>query len=243
MQGGNVYLLGGAKALSTTVANQVRALSKVGSVQRVAGADRFATAVEIAKLLPQAQTVALVTGWNFPDGLSAGALMGVVDTDSNHSIGVVLLSEGRSIGATTASYLAGRPFTTKIAIGGDASTAAAGTSAGWASLVGADRYATSALVAGQFTSSAFFQDSTGTVGIATGQGWADALSGSALLAYGGGPLLLSAPDTVPDVTRKALQDLQADAAARGKNVGQALVFGGPSVLKDPVLDQVRSALQ
>ena len=243
VQGGKVYLLGGERALSTNVANQVRALGKVGSVQRVAGADRFATAVEIAKLLPAAKTVALVTGWNFPDGLSAGALMGVVDTTSGHSIGVVLLSEGRTVGATTANYLASRPFTTKIAIGGDAVTAASATSTGWAQLVGADRYATSALVAGQFTSSAFFEDSTATVGIATGQGWADALAGSALLAYGGGPLLLSAPDTVPDVTRKALQDLQADAVRSGGNVTQALVFGGTGVLKDTVLDQVTSALQ
>jgi putative cell wall-binding protein len=243
VQGGKVYLLGGERALSANVATQVRALSKVGSVQRVAGADRFATAVEIAKLLPQAQTVALVTGWNFPDGLSAGALMGVVEESSGHSIGVVLLSEGRSTGATTANYLAGRSFTTKIAIGGDAATAASATSTGWARLVGADRYATSALVAAQFTSDAFFEDTTGIVGVATGQNWADALAGSALLAYGGGPLLLSAPDTVPDSTRKALVDLQADAVKSGKNVQQALVFGGPGVIKDPVLDQVRSALQ
>lgn len=245
VQGGKVYLLGGERALSANVLNQVRALGKVGAVQRVAGADRFATAVEIAKLLPAAKTVALVTGWNFPDGLSAGALMGVVDTGSGHSIGVVLLSEGRNIGATTANYLASRPFTTKIAIGGDAVTASS-VSSGWVQRSGADRYATSALVAEQFeqfSSSTLFEDSTSVVGVATGLGWADALAGSALLAYGGGPLLLSAPDTVPDVTRKALQDLQADAVKGGKNVSQALVFGGPGVLRDTVVDQVGSALQ
>ena len=242
-QDGKVYLLGGVKALSTTVENQVRALGKVGSVQRVSGSDRFGTAVEIAKLLPAAQTVSVVTGWNFPDGLSAGALMGVVDDSSEHSIGVVLLSDGRGMGATTANYLASRTFTTKIAVGGDAAVAASANSTGWASLVGADRYATSALVASQFESSGFFEDSTDIVGVATGLDWADALSGSALMAYGGGPLLLTTPDTLPDGTKKALQGLQADAAGKGENVQQALVFGGTRVVQDAVVEQVRSALQ
>ncbi|WP_432565685.1 cell wall-binding repeat-containing protein [Kineococcus sp. SYSU DK003] len=243
VQGGTVYLLGGEKALSANVGTQVRALGKVGDVRRVAGGDRFGTAVEIAKLLPTAKSVAVVTGWNFPDGLSAGALMGVVDVDTDHSIGVVLLSDGRSLGRTTSDYLAGRTFTNKLAIGGDARTAVAGDTSGWVPLVGSDRYDTSARVAATFTSDSFFTDATTIVGVATGEGWADALSGSALLAYGGGPLLLTARDGLPSSTTGALKALQADAKKNGETVEQALVFGGPNVVGTAVDGQIGSALQ
>jgi putative cell wall-binding protein len=241
--GGRVYLLGGEKALSSAVADQVRALGNVGGVERIAGADRFETAVKIAQKLPEAKSVAVVTGWNFPDGLSAGALMGVVDTDTGHSIGVVLLTDGRSMGTATSNYLAGREFTTKIAVGGDAYTATTGNSTGWSALVGKSRYETSALVANQFTSSAYFEDSTSVVGIATGQNWADALSGSALLAYGGGPLVLTEPGALPAASADALKSLQADAVSQGETVKQALIFGGNSVVNAAVDGQVTAALQ
>ncbi|WP_337060076.1 cell wall-binding repeat-containing protein [Kineococcus sp. G2] len=245
--GGTVYLLGGTSALSGAVEQSVRSLGVAGTVRRVAGADRFGTAVEIAKLLPEATTVSVVTGWNFPDGLAAGALMGVVDAETDHSVGVVLLSDGNQLGATTAGYLGSRDFATRIAIGGPAAVAVTGR-AGWAPIAGADRYDTSARIARQFTSSSFFEDATTIVGVATGEGWADALSGSALLAYGGGPLLLTQPGDLPDATAAALRDLQADARATKDDqgdpleVGTALVFGGPNAVQDSVLTEIRAAL-
>ncbi|NAZ77003.1 hypothetical protein GTQ99_16465 [Kineococcus sp. T13] len=243
-QGGTIYLLGGEAALSAGVAAQVDALGKVGRVQRVSGSDRYATAVEVAKLLPQARTAAVVTGQNFPDGLSAGALMGVVDKASGHSIGVVLLTEGTTLGRATSDYLAGRSFSTKVAIGGAAVTAVASAGqSGWGQLSGSDRYATSALVAEQFSSTAFFTDATTIVGIATGEGWADALSGSALLAYGGGPLLLTQPAGLPGATTEALRSLQRDARGKGSEVTRALVFGGESAVRGTVDGQVAGALQ
>ncbi|WP_432537897.1 cell wall-binding repeat-containing protein [Kineococcus arenarius] len=245
--GGTVYLLGGAAALSPSVEQSVRSLGVAGTVTRIAGADRFGTAVEVARRLPEASTVSLVTGWNFPDGLAAGALMGVVDDETQHSVGVVLLSDGNSLGGATAGYLAERDFATKIALGGPAAVAVSGQG-GWAPIAGADRYDTSARIARQFTSSSFFEDATTIVGIATGEGWADALAGSALLAYGGGPLLLTRPDQLPTATADVLRDLQADARAtldeQGDplEVGTALVFGGTGAVQDVVLEQVRSAL-
>ncbi|MCI2238217.1 cell wall-binding repeat-containing protein [Paenibacillus sp. TRM 82003] len=245
--GGTVYLLGGTSALSGAVEQSVRSLGVAGTVRRVAGTDRFGTAVEVAKLLPEATSVSVVTGWNFPDGLAAGALMGVVDSETEHSVGLVLLSDGNELGATTAGYLGTRNFATKIAIGGPAAVAVSGQ-AGWAPIAGADRYDTSARLARQFTSNGFFEDATTIVGIATGEGWADALSGSALLAYGGGPLLLTQPGQLPGVTATALRDLQADARATQDDqgnpleVGTALVFGGTNAVQDAVLTEIRDAL-
>ena len=43
-----------------------------GSVERVAGVDRFATAASVAGKWNQASTVFLATGLNFPDAMAAG---------------------------------------------------------------------------------------------------------------------------------------------------------------------------
>ncbi|WP_432542468.1 cell wall-binding repeat-containing protein [Kineococcus sp. SYSU DK002] len=236
---GTVYLLGDGNALSADVENAVKALGY--KTQRVSGADRLSTAVEIAKLLPAATTVSVVNGWNFPDGLAAGALMGVVEKDTRHSIGVVLLSDGTNLGAPTANYLGSRTFQTKLAVGGTAVTAVGRSTAGWAQLAGADRYETAALVAQQFTSAAFFDDATTVLGVATGENWPDALSGSALMAYGGGPMLLTAKGSLPDSTRRAIDVLKADAAAGGKSITQVLVFGSENSVSNAAYDAAVAA--
>ncbi|GAA0307508.1 cell wall-binding repeat-containing protein [Kineococcus aurantiacus] len=236
---GTVYLLGDGNALSAGVEDAVRALGF--RTQRVSGSDRFGTAVEIAKLLPAASTVSVVTGWNFPDGLAAGSLMGVVDTSSAHSIGVVLLSDGANLGPATQGYLAGRAFDTKLAVGGTAVTAVRKYETGWAELAGADRYDTAALVAKQFTSSAFFKDATTVIGVATGENWPDALAGSALLAYAGGPMLLTAKASLPASTRGAIDVIKADAVDNGRSITDVLVFGDQNSVSDAAYDAVVAA--
>ncbi|WP_380170699.1 cell wall-binding repeat-containing protein [Kineococcus sp. DHX-1] len=237
--GGTVYLLGDTNALSAGVESSVKALGF--PTQRVAGSDRFGTAVEIAKLLPQAQTVSVVTGWNFPDGLAAGALMGVQEETTKHSIGVVLLSDGGNLGSTTQNYLGSRTFATKLAIGGTAVTAVGRGTSGWAQLAGNDRYETAGLVAQQFTSSAFFKDATTIVGVATGENWPDALSGSALMAYAGGPMLLTAKGSLPDSTKNAINVLKADASSNGKSIQSVLVFGDQNSVSDNAYNAVVAA--
>ncbi|MGI4896916.1 MAG: cell wall-binding repeat-containing protein, partial [Janthinobacterium lividum] len=239
--GGTVYMLGDTNALSAGVEQQIRALGF--AVQRVAGPDRFATAVEIAKLLPAATSVALVTGWNYPDGLAAGALMGVLDEGTQHSIGVVLLSDGANIGATTLNYLNARQFATKAAIGGVAATAAAAAGSGWGQLRGNDRYETAAVVAQAFTSTGFFKDSTTVIGVATGENWPDALAGSGLLAYAGGPMILTRPGDLPAASRNAIVALQADARSNSKEIEDVLVFGDTNSVSATVFNQVVDAVK
>ena len=68
-----VIVLGGEGALSATVARDLEAV--VERVERVAGADRFATSARVALELFEAEEVDrafLATGWNFPDALAGG---------------------------------------------------------------------------------------------------------------------------------------------------------------------------
>lgn len=85
---------------------------------------------------------------------------------------------------------------------------------------GVDRYATAAAVVQRF----FFQPPGAYY--ASGTAYADALAGGAAAAYRQWPLLLTAPDFVPDST-----------IAVG---AERIALGGPAAISDPVVAQLRA---
>jgi YVTN family beta-propeller protein len=171
--GATVYLLGGPAAIPTSVQTELNTLGY--QTVRFQGANRYATAVAVAGALGDPGTVLLTTGVNFPDGLAAGPA-------AAHIGAAVLLTEGATMPAETQGYLTAHA-TTAYALGGPAVTADPTATA----VQGADRYATAAAIAAKF-----FAAPT-TAGVATGANFPDALAGGALLAYTGGPLLLTDP--------------------------------------------------
>ncbi len=108
--------------------------------------------------------------------------------------------------------------------------AAAGASAtGYAPpitrLAGADRYATSAAVA------ATYGAPQTTVYIASGGGYADALSGAPVAGAGHAPLLLVAPTSLPAPIKTQLQRLQPT---------DIVVLGGTAAVSDAVMTQLQA---
>jgi putative cell wall-binding protein len=175
--GGTVICLGGESALSPSV---VTALTALGyQVVRISGADRYATATAIADKIASVETVThvyLATGLNFADALPAADAAGL-------STGVVLLTANATMPSTSSTWLGMHTAAAVTAVGGQA--AAADTSA--TPIVGADRYATAALVAAAVAPLA-----TGIV-LATGTDFPDGLSGAAYAAHYGFSLLLVNP--------------------------------------------------
>jgi putative cell wall-binding protein len=177
-------------------------------IVRYGGIDRFATAAIIADQgLGNPTTVFETTGLDFADALSAGAA-------AAHLTASVLLTAGSTVPGPTASYLAAHPPTTRYAIGGPA--AAADPSATPES--GADRYATSAVVATNLFSA------PGVAGLATGLDYPDALSGGTFMAFFRGPLLLVQPDAVPATVASYLK---ANGTLNG-----AFLFGGTTAVTE-----------
>jgi len=205
-----VYLLGGDAALATAVDGEVQALGVVP--QRIAGADRFATAVAIAGVLGDPRTVLLATGLDFPDGLSAGA-------GAASQAGVVLLTDGSAQASETGAYLTAHPADTVLAVGGPAAAADPAATA----LVGGDRFATAVTVAGKFFTG------PAAIGFASGLDFPDALSGGAGIGAGGGPLLLvPACGALPSSLSTYLRSVHS-------TVMTGTLFGGTGVVGDDVL--------
>jgi hypothetical protein len=112
--GGTVYLLGGDAAVSGDVEATLSGLGY--RTERLAGPDRFATAVAVAEQLGNPATVIEASGDGFADALSAGP----VAVAQNAAI---LLTDGSNQAPETAAYLAQRPGDARIAVGGPADTA------------------------------------------------------------------------------------------------------------------------
>jgi len=208
--GGTVYVLGGDAALAPAIDGAVRALGVVP--QRIAGADRSATAVAIADVLGDPRTVLLATGLDFPDGLSAGAAAAA-------QAGAVLLTDGSSQAPETATYLTAHPGDTVFAVGGPAAAADPAATP----VVGSDRFATAATVATRFFST------PAALGFASGLGFPDALAGGAGIGAAGGPLLLvPACGALPASLATYLGSVHS-------TVKTGALYGGTGVVGDDVL--------
>lgn len=207
-----VTIVGSASSINSAVEAKIRASVPQARIERVAGADRYATAVAIAeRFMPNATTAYLASGANYPDAVAAAAA-GAAAARTNGSAIPVLLSTPDRLLAQTSGSGAFRKLTA-VNLVGSASTLAASVedqvkaavpSAAVSRLAGADRMATSVAVSRSIPG----LKPGGAVSIATGWGFADALAASTLAAADGSPVLLATPqctagDAVTRVTELA----------------------------------------
>jgi hypothetical protein len=221
--------VGGTGALSAGVDSAVKALGY--QTVRVSGSDRYGTAVAVAKAInPNPDLVLAATGLNFPDALSAGAAAGYFDVPGTGVSAVVVLTANETMPSATNSYLngleAGANPPVIVGIGGSATQALGPTGFG---IVGNDRYETAEQVAD------FFFAGAHVFGVATGTNFPDALSGGALLATLGGPLLLTPPTTPNPTVRSYVSQNSASYFAEA-------IFGGSAIVSDSVMNAYASAM-
>jgi len=200
------------------------------SVQRVSGDNRYATAATAsANSWPNGSSdVYLATGTSYADALATGGLAGTAP-------GPLLLVGSCSLPAETSSELQRLHPGRITVVGGpgavcDAVASDAGRITG-ASVVrrsGPDRYSTAVAL-----SQAGFPQTAPTVYLASGETFADGLSGGALAARGRGPLLLSARCALPAVTGDELVRLSPK---------RVVVMGGEGAICNDVIGAVQARL-
>jgi putative cell wall-binding protein len=200
-------------------------VSPVG-VERLAGANRFATAARIsaATFEPGVPVAYVATGGNYPDALAGGAA-------AARAGGPVLLTTPDGLPAETAAELARLQPGRIVVLGGTAAVsdtvlAQLGTYAPTSRTAGPDRFATAAR-----TSAATFAPGVPVAYVATGGNYPDALAGGAAAARYQGPVLLTTTHALPAETAQELGRLMP---------GRIVVLGGPAAVSDAVLTQLRA---
>lgn len=196
---------------------------------RIDGADRYETAANVSasEFSPGASAAFLTTGENFPDALVAAPVAAT-------AIGPVLLTRPTTLPASTAAELARVKPAKIVVLGGTEAVSQAVmdqvkqyTTGTVTRVAGATRADTAAQL-----SAATFPAGIDTVTVATGAGFADALSGgpaAANLPGGSGPILLTDANSLPQATVTELQRLHAKSV---------VVLGGPSAVSDAVVAQL-----
>lgn len=222
-------LMGGQNALGDAVADDLADLGL--EVDRVAGADRWATAAQVADRL-DTSTVYLTEGHSedpdrgWPDAV---AVSGRAATEGHP----ILLTLSDALPPAMEDALADATVEEVVAVGGteaisEAVVDHAGEAAGADTrrLAGSTRYATSAAVS---DGDVPFDSAV----LATGHAFPDALAAGPAAAQLGATLLLGDTDTLHHA--RPVDALLVDSAAE---LDRALLVGGTSALSDLVADEV-----
>lgn len=197
---------------------------------RLAGANRYETAVAISQYAFEPEfegdqfPVTVASGADFPDALAAGPV-------AAYDVGPLLLVPKDGVVPASVRNELSRldPFMISVAGGaGAVSSLVESQLKDHSEFVfrasGRDRYETAAeLAAGT--------DLEGTVFIATGASFPDALGGSAAAGRLGGGLLLTRPTALPESTASELEYWQPT---------KVVVLGGTGVVSTSVVNQIKS---
>lgn len=192
LQTEHITIIGGKAAISTNVENYLK--KELGiEVDRIAGKNRYETAVAIANELPKSDTAVVAYGKNFPDALSIAPV-------AAQYMMPILLTDKDVIPDVTKKAL--KNYDHSFAIGGTGviSKNVYNSLPGKERISGKDRYGTAVAVAEYFDLNGEY------VTLATGTNFADALSGSVLAANYGEPLLLTPKNKLDTKVKTYLQE-------------------------------------
>lgn len=197
--------------------------------ERVAGPDRYATAVAISqRLVPSGgvPVVYLASGEGFADAVAAAPL-------AAHEDGVVLLTRRDVLPAVVETELV-RLAPERVVVAGGPPAIRDGVVARVAQVTGApveraagrDRYATAAAL----SAGVFAAGSTPTVFLATGAAFPDALAAGPAATALAAPVLLTAPTALPAATAAELRRL---------GPSRVIVLGGTPAVSAAVVSAVQ----
>jgi putative cell wall-binding protein len=218
----NVVLLGGTGVISQDVEDEVDALVEAAEVTRIAGENRYTTAVEVSQKVfePGVADVLVVGGEGFADALAAGAVAA-----ASHA--PVLLVQQDAVPSTVAAELDRLSPSRITIVGGTGSVSdnvkfelVQHTDGDVVRISGNDRYATSAAA-----SAAAFDPPKTKVFLANGTTFPDALAGTPAAAVAAAPLLLVHRNCIPQIVQDEIDRLAPD---------EVVLLGGTGTLDDAV---------
>ncbi|MGM0837608.1 MAG: cell wall-binding repeat-containing protein [Bacillota bacterium] len=212
----NVIILGGENAVSSKVIQELEAMGI--SWERIKGSDRYETAAEIAERLPnKSNTAVVVYGKNFPDSLSVASYAARKGYP-------ILLTDTNTLPARTKEVLAN--YQNTIVVGGEGVI----SKQVFSQLPGAKRYSGSDRY---LTLSNVIKELNVTFGpnlyVATGESFADALTGSVLAAKQNTSLVLVGKNQIPSSVQQVLTTA---------NTVSKTIIGGTSAVSTDVEKQL-----
>jgi serine protease Do len=176
-----IFIVGGIASISQDVQDKLTALGI--ATTRLAGQTRYDTDIAVAKKLDVVSQIAVVTGEDYADALSIAPIAVKLN------IPIILVGQD-SIPQVVTDYIATQAITKTYVIGKGTSIKNEVGLPNVTDINGTDKYSRNIAIISEFKGSLDFS----TIYLATGENFADALSGSVLAGLGGNPLILVGND-------------------------------------------------
>lgn len=224
LQTKNVIIIGGTGGIAPSIEAVLQSMGI--STTRVAGQDRYDTAIQISSKVQNSPSQVIVcTGDDFADALSIAPIAAI------KQIPIILVSSD-SLSDSVKDYInlnsANITKTYVIGYSDIINDSVASQFPNVERIVGADKYARNIAINEEFNNIFSAND----ICITTGEGFADALSGSALAAKKSEPIVLVNNDT-PDNTKVYYQKRLA-------NLSNIFVFGGTGIISEDVIQSLNT---
>lgn len=214
----NVMIVGGTGVMPTSIESQLSSMGIKSS--RLQGQDRYETSVEVAKNIGAGNGIIVASGENFPDAVSVASIAAVKQIP-------ILLTPKDKLPDVTAKFISSNNASSGYIVGGTGvvSDSAASSLGNYKRLSGQDRYETNSAIINEFASNISFN----TVYVANGEGFADALSGSAAAAKTSSPVVL---------VHNSNGSQQPIVKSNIKSIYTINVLGGTGVVADYVIQNL-----
>lgn len=214
-----LFIIGGTASVSKEIENKLS--SKGIKITRLSGNDRYETSLAVADYIGTAGEIFVVSGANFPDALSIASY-------AAYSQIPIILTENNNLSEGIQDFIAAYGVKKAYLIGGSGviSENVANKLPNVERIGGKDRYETNLKVLEKFP---FY---FGLTMFASGQGFADALSGSALAALTSSPIILM------DEGMADRKDIISELVALKADVKMKWIIGGEAVIPSSVVYKV-----
>ncbi|MDR3600487.1 MAG: cell wall-binding repeat-containing protein [Desulfosporosinus sp.] len=220
----NVFIIGGSGVIPASIESELKLMGITPT--RIAGQDRYETSLKIAQQISSPSELIVTTGEDYPDALSIASIAGV------KQIPIILVPKD-SIPDAVKNYISSLNVNKTYVIG-DSSIIDDSVCNQFPKperIVGADKYERNIAINKEFNSDF---DSSSTC-IATGEGFADALTGAAYAAKIDAPIVLE-----NSISSTATQNYYQQRLANANNI---YVFGGTGVVSDSLIQELNSVTQ
>jgi putative cell wall-binding protein len=217
-----VYVVGGTAVISADAENQ---LTNSGySVKRIAGQDKYDTAIKIAEELGDVKEVAVTTGGDYADALSIGPIA------ANKQMPIILVPKD-DITSSIQNYISSKTITKTYVIGGQdiISDNVVNKFSNPERITGQDKYARNIAVLNRFAD--LYQKDK--ICLATGENFADALAGAVYAAKNNGAVALVKGD-LPASTSQFLKGNITSSS-------NVTIFGGEAVVPSSMLESITNS--
>jgi len=206
-----VYIVGGTAVVSSGVERQLSLMSI--TTKRLAGEDRYDTALQVAQEIGVTQGVFVTNGLTFADALSIGPIAAALEMP------ILLVPPDKLTPALTNFLSKNEIPTSYIVNGSELSYNVVNQFPNSEVIYGYDPYERNINLINRFEASLELDN----IYLATGQRFPDALAASALVQKGKNALVLLQGDTIP---------YPVTSFMRSKHISKLTILGGTAVISD-----------